>query len=65
LNRRAEILEVKKGTNTMKNNYEIPEVVEIDEAHNIILGTKEFGTPDYLNGDENTRSIDPSTDIDE
>jgi hypothetical protein len=55
---------VKKGTNTMKNNYEIPEVVEIDKAHNIILGPKVAGSLDSENGDEITRFI-PSTDIDE
>lgn len=49
----------------MKNNYEIPEVVEIDKAHNIILGAKALGTLDSENGDEFTRVIDPETDIDE
>ena len=49
----------------MKNNYEIPEVVEIDNAHNIILGAKAEGSFDQLNGDESTRVIDLSTDIDE
>ena len=39
----------------MKNNYEIPEVVEIDKAHNIILGAKDRGSFDELNGDEQTR----------
>jgi hypothetical protein len=64
LKRRAEILEVKKGTSTMKNNYEIPEVVEIDKAHNIILGAKDMGCCDQVNGDEHTR-VNLSTDIDE
>jgi hypothetical protein len=49
----------------MKNNYEIPEVVEIDKAHNIILGAKAPGSLDQSNGDEFTRVIDPDTDIDE
>lgn len=49
----------------MKNNYEIPEVVEIDKAHNIILGAKNGGSFDELNGDEQTRVIDLITDIDE
>ena len=48
----------------MKNNYEIPEVVEIDKAHNIILGAKESGSFDQSNGDELTR-INLITDIDE
>jgi hypothetical protein len=62
--RRAEILEVKKGITTM-NEYEIPEVVEVDRAKNAILGAKRPGGPDDLNGSEVTEVFIPETDIDE
>jgi len=46
------------------NTYEIPEVVELDKAHNLILGGKEPGTLDASTGDEFSR-IKPVVDIDE
>jgi hypothetical protein len=48
----------------MKNTYEIPEVIELDQAHDLILGAKELGSPDQVTGDEFSR-INLSTDIDE
>jgi len=60
----AEILEVKKGIKAM-NEYETPEVVEVDRAKNAILGAKAAGGPDFSNQSELTHVIDPDTDIDE
>lgn len=47
------------------NEYEIPEVIEVDEAKNAILGAKIELPSDFLNGDERTQVVDPETDIDE
>jgi len=46
------------------NEYEIPEVVEIDRAKNAILGEKEPGRFDIDTGSEVTQ-VNLSTDIDE
>ena len=48
----------------MKNTYEIPEVVELDQAQNLILGAKAPLGPDQVTGDEFSH-IDLRTDIDE
>ena len=49
----------------MKNTYEIPEVVELDQAHNLILGSKVQGDLDTRTGDEFSQILPPVTDIDE
>lgn len=47
------------------NEYEIPEIVEVDRAKNAILGEKSVGPFDSSNGSDRTVLIDPDTDIDE
>lgn len=47
------------------NEYEIPEVVEVDRATNAILGAKRAGNEDQLTGAEFTEVYIPETDIDE
>lgn len=47
------------------NEYQIPEVVEVDSAKDAILGEKRQGIFDQLTADEFTEVISLVTDIDE